>query len=56
MRSGRFAANHCMRRLKLGNRSISFVSPVTTAESGISPTAERIRMGSCEPSGRRIAS
>ena len=53
---GHIAANHCMRRRNPGNRSSSSVFPVTTAERGMSPTAERIRIISCDPSGRRIAS
>src|SRR3954462_5669508 len=38
--------NHCMRRLKPGRRSICRGSRVSTANSGISPTTERMRIRS----------
>ena len=46
VRSRRFSMNHSMRRLKPGRFSTSFGSRVSTANSGIRPTMERIFSGS----------
>ena len=56
VRSRRLAMNHSTRRLKPGNWSISRGSMVSTANSGISPTADRTFIGTSLPSGMCITS
>ena len=45
VRSGRFSMNHSSRRLNPGSLSRTSGSRVSTANSGINPTMERILMG-----------